>query len=112
MSARKITIDTDPGQDDAFAILLALGSPELDVVAVTAVAGNVPVSKTERNARQILELAGRPDIRVARGCARPMVRPLKRRNMSTARAAWKVGTRRRPRRPRSASTASTSSSTP
>jgi inosine-uridine nucleoside N-ribohydrolase len=40
MSARKIIIDTDPGQDDAFAILLALGSPELDMVAVTAVAGN------------------------------------------------------------------------
>ena len=77
MSARNIIIDTDPGQDDAFAILLALGSPELKVVAVTAVAGNAPLSKTERNARQILELAGRPDIRVAPGCARPMVRPLK-----------------------------------
>ena len=77
MSARKIIIDTDPGQDDAFAILLALGSPELDVVAVTAVAGNAPLGKTERNARQILELAGRPDIRVAPGCARPMVRPLR-----------------------------------
>jgi purine nucleosidase len=77
MSARKIIIDTDPGQDDAFAILLALGSPELEVVAVTAVAGNAPLSKTERNARQILELAGRPDIRVAPGCARPMIRPLK-----------------------------------
>jgi inosine-uridine preferring nucleoside hydrolase len=77
MSARNIIIDTDPGQDDAFAILLALGSPELKVVAVTAVAGNAPLSKTERNARQILELAGRPDIRVTPGCARPMVRPLK-----------------------------------
>ena len=51
MSARKIIIDTDPGQDDAFAILLALGSPELDVVAVTAVAGNAPLGKTERNAK-------------------------------------------------------------
>ena len=50
MSARKIIIDTDPGQDDAFAILLALGAPELDVVAVTAVAGNAPLSKTERTA--------------------------------------------------------------
>jgi purine nucleosidase len=47
------------------------------VVAVTAVAGNVPLSKIERNAGQILELAGRVDIRVAPGCARPMVRPLK-----------------------------------
>ena len=76
MTARKIIIDTDPGQDDAFAILLALGSPEFEVVAVTAVAGNVPVSKTERNARLILELAGRPDIRVAAGCTRPMVKRL------------------------------------
>ena len=76
MGARRIIIDTDPGQDDAFAILLALGSPELEVVAVTAVAGNVPVTRTERNARQILELAGRSDIRVAPGCTRPMVKAL------------------------------------
>jgi inosine-uridine nucleoside N-ribohydrolase len=77
MSARKIIIDTDPGQDDAFALLFALGSRELEVVAVTAVAGNVPLAKTERNARQILELAGREDIPVAPGCARPMVKALR-----------------------------------
>ena len=69
---RKIIIDTDPGQDDAFAILLALASPELEVLGVTAVAGNVPLHHTEKNARTISELAGRfqsmPDA-TARCCA-------------------------------------------
>ena len=74
--ARKIIIDTDPGQDDAVAILLALASPELDVVGVTAVAGNVPLHLTEKNARKICELAGRPDIKVYAGAVRPLVRPL------------------------------------
>lgn len=73
---RKIIIDTDPGQDDAFAILLALASPELEVLGLTAVAGNVPLALTERNARIICELAGRPDMRVFAGCDRPLVRPL------------------------------------
>ena len=71
---RKIIIDTDPGKDDAVAILLALASPELDVLALVAVAGNVPLARTEGNARRILELAGRTDIPVYAGCARPMVR--------------------------------------
>ena len=74
---RKIIIDTDPGQDDAFAILLALASPEdLDVLAVTAVAGNAPLNWTERNARIICELAGRPDLPVYAGCAAPLRRRL------------------------------------
>lgn len=73
---RKIIIDTDPGQDDAFAILLALASPELEVLGLTAVAGNVPLALTERNARIICELAGRPDIRVFAGCDRPLSRVL------------------------------------
>jgi purine nucleosidase len=72
--ARKIIIDTDPGKDDAVAILLALASPELEVLALTAVAGNVPLSRTEANARQLLELGGRPDIPVHPGCMRPLVR--------------------------------------
>ena len=76
MSARKIIIDTDPGQDDALAILLALGSPELDVVGITAVAGNVPLSYTTRNALLVCELAGRVDVPVFAGCERPMIRPL------------------------------------
>jgi len=73
---RKIIIDTDPGQDDAVAIMLALASPELDVLGVTAVAGNVPLALTEKNARKICELAGRPDVKVFAGAVRPMVRDL------------------------------------
>ena len=76
MTARKIIIDTDPGQDDAVAILLALASPELHVLGLTAVAGNVPLALTARNARMVCELAGRIDIRVFSGCDRPMARDL------------------------------------
>ncbi len=71
-----IIIDTDPGQDDAVAILLALASPELEVLGITAVAGNVPLALTEKNARKICELAGRPDIKVHAGAIRPLVRNL------------------------------------
>lgn len=73
---RKIIIDTDPGQDDAVAILLALASPELDVIGITAVAGNVPLKLTEKNALKICELAGRRDVKVFSGAIRPLVRPL------------------------------------
>ena len=73
---RKIIIDTDPGQDDAVAILLALGSAELEIVGITAVAGNVPLKLTEKNARKICELAGRPDINVYAGAIRPLAREL------------------------------------
>jgi purine nucleosidase len=74
---RKIIIDTDPGQDDAVAILMALASPaELDVLGVVAVAGNVGLHHNANNARKIVELAGRPDIPVYAGCARPMRRHL------------------------------------
>jgi purine nucleosidase len=71
-----IIIDTDPGQDDAVAILLALASPEIEVLGITAVAGNVPLALTEVNARKICELAGRPDVKVYSGAIRPMVRRL------------------------------------
>ncbi|MFT4715871.1 MAG: purine nucleosidase [Paracoccaceae bacterium] len=74
--ARKIIIDTDPGQDDAVAILLALASPELEVLGLTAVAGNVPLPLTELNSRKICELAGRPDIKVFAGCDAPLKRKL------------------------------------
>lgn len=74
---RKIIIDTDPGQDDAVAILLALASPEdVEVLGITAVAGNVPLSLTQKNARIICELAGKPDTKVFAGCDRPMARDL------------------------------------
>ncbi len=77
MAPRKIIIDTDPGQDDAVAILLALASPdEIEVLGLTAVAGNVPLALTARNARIVCELAGRPDVPVFAGCARPLGRPL------------------------------------
>lgn len=74
--SRKIIIDTDPGQDDAVAILLALASPEIEVLGITCVAGNVPLPLTHKNARIICELAGRPDVPVFAGCDHPMVRKL------------------------------------
>ncbi|MFD1329987.1 nucleoside hydrolase [Mycoplana ramosa] len=74
---RKIIIDTDPGQDDAAAIMLALGSPEeLDVLGITTVAGNVPLSLTARNARILCELCGRTDVKVFAGADAPLSRPL------------------------------------
>lgn len=76
MARQKIIIDTDPGQDDAVAILLALASPELEVLGITAVAGNVPLDWTQKNARKVCELASRPDIRVFAGADRPLKRPL------------------------------------
>ena len=76
MTPRKIVIDTDPGQDDAVALLLAMASPELEIVGVTVVAGNVPLALTEVNARKICELAGRPDMPVYAGCDAPLSRPL------------------------------------
>ena len=77
MPPRKIIIDTDPGQDDAVAILLALASPEdITVLGITAVAGNVPLPLTARNARIICELAGKPDTLVFAGCDAPLTRKL------------------------------------
>jgi purine nucleosidase len=77
MAPRKIIFDTDPGQDDMAAILLALGSPEeIEVLGIVAVAGNVPLSHTSRNALRICELAGRSDIPVFAGSDQPMGRKL------------------------------------
>lgn len=77
MTARKIIIDTDPGQDDAVAILLALASPEeVEVLGITAVAGNVPLPLTAKNARIVCELAGKPDTKVFAGCDAPLSRKL------------------------------------
>ena len=74
---RRIIIDTDPGIDDAVAILLALASPEeLEILGIVAVAGNLPLASTERNARRVCELAGCHNIPVYAGCVRPMLRPL------------------------------------
>ena len=74
---RKIIIDTDPGQDDAVAILLALASPEeIALLGITAVAGNVPLALTARNARMVCELAARTDIPVFAGCDKPLAHTL------------------------------------
>jgi purine nucleosidase len=76
MQRRKIIIDTDPGQDDAAAIMLAFGSPdELDVLGLCAVAGNVPLSFTSRNLRIVCELCGKPDAKVYKGALKPLDRP-------------------------------------
>ncbi len=73
---RKVIIDTDPGRDDAVAILLALAAPEeLELLGVVAVAGNVPLARTESNARRLPPRGGRPDIPGHAGGARPLVRP-------------------------------------
>lgn len=77
MTKRSIIIDCDPGQDDAIALLLAMSSPdELEILGITAVAGNVPLALTERNARQIRDVGRRSDIPVYAGCSRPMRREL------------------------------------
>lgn len=73
---RPVVIDTDPGQDDAVALLLALASPELEVVGVTTVAGNVPLARTSQNALKVCELAGRTDLAVFAGADRPLQREL------------------------------------
>jgi inosine-uridine nucleoside N-ribohydrolase len=69
-----ILLDCDPGHDDAIALLLALASPELEVLGVTTVAGNQTVEKTTANALRILEFVGREDVPVAAGADRPLVR--------------------------------------
>src|SRR5262245_61800482 len=76
MARHRIILDCDPGVDDAVAILLALGPPaEIDLLGLTCVAGNVPLDKTARNARRVCTLAGRTDVPVLAGCARPLMSP-------------------------------------
>jgi len=76
MSASRVIIDTDPGTDDAFALLLAMRSPELKIEAITPVSGNVPLELTLPNALRMVEIAGRTDIPVAAGAKVPLVRRL------------------------------------
>ena len=74
---RKIIIDTDPGQDDAVAILLALGSPaEIEVLGIVAVAGNVGLKQNAYNALQVVELSGKTGVPVYAGCEAPIRRKL------------------------------------
>jgi inosine-uridine nucleoside N-ribohydrolase len=72
----RVIVDTDPGVDDALALLLAMRSPELNIEGITAVAGNVPLELTLPNALRMVEAAGRADIPVAAGAAGPLVRRL------------------------------------
>jgi purine nucleosidase len=73
---RDLIIDTDPGADDLVALFLAMASPdELNIRAITTVAGNVRLEKTSRNARLAREWAGREEIPVYAGAGRPLVRP-------------------------------------
>jgi pyrimidine-specific ribonucleoside hydrolase len=71
-----VILDVDPGHDDAVAIMLACGAPDLELLAVTTVAGNVPLEKTTRNALRILSLIGRPEVPVAAGASSPLYRRL------------------------------------
>lgn len=68
----KLIIDTDPGVDDAVAILMALAVPEIKILGLTTVGGNVPLARTTRNALALLQAAGRSDIPVAKGASRPL----------------------------------------
>jgi pyrimidine-specific ribonucleoside hydrolase len=70
-----LVIDTDPGIDDALAILLALASPEVDLTLVTTVHGNVELAQTTENALRVLHLAGRSDVPVAAGARASLVHP-------------------------------------
>lgn len=77
MTPQKVILDCDPGLDDAVSLLLGMASPdELDILAITTVAGNVPLETTTRNACIIRELGGRPDIPVYAGCPRPILQKL------------------------------------
>jgi inosine-uridine nucleoside N-ribohydrolase len=73
--ARKLIMDTDPGVDDAMAIFLALASPELDIIGLTTIFGNVHTGLATTNALRLLEIAGRTDIPVAKGVEAPLARP-------------------------------------
>ena len=72
-----IVLDCDPGHDDAIALLLALASPEVELLGVTTVHGNQTLDKTTENALRVLELVGRSDVPVARGADRPLLRDLR-----------------------------------
>lgn len=74
MARQSVIIDCDPGVDDAVALMLAFGSPDLDVLAITTVAGNVPLKKTTRNALMLRQIAGREDVPVVPGADRPLKR--------------------------------------
>ncbi len=71
----RVIIDCDPGIDDAIALLLAFASPEIEILGITAVAGNIPLGLTGANARRICEIGGRTDLKVFAGCGGPLLYP-------------------------------------
>ena len=75
MNAKKVIIDCDPGIDDALALMLALRSPELEILGITVVSGNVPAKKGAANAQKVLHWMNQPDIPVYLGEELPLVRP-------------------------------------
>ncbi len=77
MSPKPVILDVDPGHDDAVALMMACGSPGLDLLAVTTVAGNATLPKTTRNALRVLSLIGRTDVPVAAGASEPLERSLR-----------------------------------
>src|SRR5215217_6639311 len=76
VSPKPVILDVDPGHDDAVAMMLACGHPDLDLLAVTTVAGNATIEKTTRNALRVLSLAGCEDVPVGVGASGPLERPL------------------------------------
>ena len=74
MDKKKIIIDCDPGYDDAVAILLAAGSPAIDLLAITTVAGNQTIEKVTKNALRIAKLAHLQNVPIAAGASRPLLR--------------------------------------
>jgi inosine-uridine nucleoside N-ribohydrolase len=76
VSPKPVILDVDPGHDDAVALMLACGHPDLDLLAVTTVAGNVTIEKTTRNTLRVLSLVGCDDVPVGIGASEPLERPL------------------------------------
>jgi inosine-uridine nucleoside N-ribohydrolase len=76
VSPKPVILDVDPGHDDAVALMLAYGHPDLDLLAVTTVADNVSLEKTTRNALRVLSLVGCTDVPVGAGAPEPLERPL------------------------------------
>ena len=74
MTKKRIIIDCDPGYDDAVALLLAAGNPDIEVLAITTVAGNQTIEKVTKNALRIAKLCGMENVPVAMGASRPLLR--------------------------------------
>ena len=75
MAVQKIIIDCDPGIDDALALVFAHGNPDLELLGITTVAGNVDLGQTTANALRVRDFAGMPEVPVTAGCPGPLVRP-------------------------------------